>query len=801
MRSRRWGVGLAATGAVALVTVAAAVAAITPVSGTPAGATQVATAIAGPGANVVSASFIMNYPTAPANGTDNTPLGGFPTNGGTFGILTTGNVSLADDPNTAPDSGLDQNGGTTTDGTHLRGNTDYDTSILKVDLNVQPSANCLTFNFKFFSEEYPEWVNTTFNDAFIAELDSSTWTTSGSTITAPNNFAFDPVGNVISINAAGNTSMTAGNAAGTTYDGATPLLSASTAVTPGLHSLYLSIFDQGDQIFDSAVFLDNLRVGFVPNPAVNCRPGAQPVNFQMTLTPATDTNPVGTTHTVTATLTDDSGAPLAGRTIQFAATGANTAAGPGVTNGSGQATFTYTGHNLGDDTITACYNADNSADGSCEAVASATKKWVIGPPATLVLTPPADTNPVHAQHCVTATVRDVEGNPTPGIDVEFSVAGAGSGSGGVVTDASGMATFCYIGPTTPGADTITAYADTNGDGTREPTEPQGTATKTWVPGAPATLVLTPPTATNTVGDQHCVTAHVTDAFGNPVSAPVDFVVTGPASATPASATVTTDTSGNATFCFTGTDVGTDVITATVHIAMANPPSGTATKTFAPPAVDHYKCYDAHERKPDTPDRTVVLTDQFVTNGQARVKKLDGLCNPVSKNGEPIFQRDAHLTVYEIKGAKGFDVDKRVEVRNQFGTETFKVDKAKELLVPASKSEIPPATPGSNPGPPPLFTDHYLCYEVKGADKVRTGVNLVDQFGSDDVVVFKAKRLCNPVSKDGSRVLQPDVHLVCYELKKEENLKQWVNTNDQFGLSLLRIKKSALLCVPSTKRVL
>ena len=48
--------------------------------------------------------------------------------------------------------------------------------------------------FKFLSEEFPEFVNDVYNDAFIAELDESSWDASGKqdpTITAPNNFASD----------------------------------------------------------------------------------------------------------------------------------------------------------------------------------------------------------------------------------------------------------------------------------------------------------------------------------------------------------------------------------------------------------------------------------------------------------------------------------------------------------------------------------------------------------------------------------------------------------------------------------
>ena len=97
-----------------------------------------------------------------------------------------------------------------------------------------------------------------------------------------------------------------------------------------------------------------------------------------------------------------------------------------------------------------------------------------------MLTPATDTNTVDDQHCVTATVRDAFGNPTPNITVRFSVAGSVTTTGSAVTNAAGQAQFCYTGPGLPGADVITAYADTNGDNVRQPTEPQGTAAKTWV---------------------------------------------------------------------------------------------------------------------------------------------------------------------------------------------------------------------------------------------------------------------------------------------------------------------------------
>jgi hypothetical protein len=104
----------------------------------------------------------------------------------------------------------------------------------------------------------------------------------------------------------------------------------------------------------------------------------------------------------------------------------------------------------------------------------------VGAPAMLTLAPSAATNPVGTQHCVTATVEDVAGNPVSGVTVHFTVTGSVNTSGSDVTDANGQATFCYMGPLLPGPDAITAFADTNNNGTQDVGEPTGAATKTWV---------------------------------------------------------------------------------------------------------------------------------------------------------------------------------------------------------------------------------------------------------------------------------------------------------------------------------
>ena len=273
--------GFAAAAVLALGT-SVVLASITAQPATPAGALAIANAMAAAPGIVTGASFDKIPPNGTPNGTADAPLTQFPTNGTTFGILTSGNVNNVDHPGTF--TSVDDGGGPV-----KPGGTDRDVTILKINLNAPAGSNCLTFDFKFLSEEFPFYVGSQFNDAFIAELDANTWTTTGSVITAPNNFAFDSSNHVVSVNSTGLGGMTPAQGVGTAFDGggsttiappaggsaggATGLLSASKQLSPGAHSLYLSIFDQGDNILDSAVFLDNLRIGFVPNPAVNCKPG------------------------------------------------------------------------------------------------------------------------------------------------------------------------------------------------------------------------------------------------------------------------------------------------------------------------------------------------------------------------------------------------------------------------------------------------------------------------------------------------------------------------------------------------
>jgi hypothetical protein len=103
------------------------------------------------------------------------------------------------------------------------------------------------------------------------------------------------------------------------------------------------------------------------------------------LTPATETALVNTEKCVTAAVTDQSGNPLPSVRVDFVVTGANSAEGSVFAGSEGDATFCYTGANLGSDTIT-------GAVGKIEGTAA--KTWVAELPKPPVAVTPTTTTPI-----------------------------------------------------------------------------------------------------------------------------------------------------------------------------------------------------------------------------------------------------------------------------------------------------------------------------------------------------------------------------------------------------------------------
>ena len=184
-------------------------------------------------------------------------------------ILSTGNAVIAVGPN-------DRNLATLPTSDPFEGDPDLYTlsnnqlikNVAILEFDFVPTGNKLSFNFVFASEEYPEFVNDSYNDTFGFFL-------SGPGITGifsggAKNIALIPSTTLpVSINNLNNGNTNSGpceycsyfvnNEGGATiqYDGFTKVLSANSDVQCGqTYHIKLAIANVGDNNYDSAVFIE-----------------------------------------------------------------------------------------------------------------------------------------------------------------------------------------------------------------------------------------------------------------------------------------------------------------------------------------------------------------------------------------------------------------------------------------------------------------------------------------------------------------------------------------------------------------
>ncbi len=260
------------------------------------------------GYGLVSASFQKGFgvPMAPPDGQWGTltKFGSVikPREGSKLGALSTGYAREYDTPDGAPGKDFVQSAtlSTSAAGTAPPGfpkaadncpqsNAVNDMIDVHLVLKAPPDAAGFQFDFNFYTSEWPEYVCSPFNDAFVAYI-----TSKGKT----DNVSFDSKGNPVSVNngffdrctAGVITGCSGGNmtsdpsvcAAGTaelsgtgysgliqtrctpaqsaTDGGATGWLTTHTAVAPGeTFTLDLMIWNAGDTALDSSVLIDNWK--------------------------------------------------------------------------------------------------------------------------------------------------------------------------------------------------------------------------------------------------------------------------------------------------------------------------------------------------------------------------------------------------------------------------------------------------------------------------------------------------------------------------------------------------------------
>ena len=245
-------------------------------------------------------------------------------------------------------------------------------------------------------------------------------------------------------------------------------------------------------------------------------------------------------------------------------------------------------------------------------------------------------------------------------------------------------------------------------------------------------------------------------------------------------------------------------------AMAQDPPGAPD--------DHFLCYKAVITK-DTPKFVAVegvnaphLTDAYAPPDDFEVTKPVWMCDPADVGGGGIVNSTIHLDSYKIKAVKNEPAPTpqlNVKLVNQINPGGLIVDTKKPelLLVPSAVDTNTMAAPPA-PSPGSHNVDLYKCYSIKiskGQPKFPKGiqVDVSSQFTPTvkTLDVKKPKRLCLPVSKNGSVIKNAGGYLTCYQVKPAKDEPKHVPVTVRVGNEFLQgetltTKKDAELCVAS-----
>jgi hypothetical protein len=239
-----------------------------------------------------------------------------------------------------------------------------------------------------------------------------------------------------------------------------------------------------------------------------------------------------------------------------------------------------------------------------------------------------------------------------------------------------------------------------------------------------------------------------------------------------------------------------VVAVMVLFAGCTPTTAVPSEPERPTCNDHFKVYAVDNLEAG---HEVKLEDQFDRERdmkeEVKLEAIEFFANPVRKDGSEIQCQNAHLTWYRFQ-SPGPEIV--VTLKNQFDDQTWQLGEAVYLLVPTEKQY--PETGGGFPEE----LDHFKCYKGSSEEFSEREVVLQDQFDTsldrrERVRVEKPAFFCNPVSKNGAEIKNPENHLACYLItSEEESLSLDIKVRNQFGETALTVTKSYMLCLPSEK---
>jgi hypothetical protein len=139
------------------------------------------------------------------------------------------------------------------------------------------------------------------------------------------------------------------------------------------------------------------------------------------------------------------------------------------------------------------------------------------------------------------------------------------------------------------------------------------------------------------------------------------------------------------------------------------------------------------------------------------------------------------------------------VTNRFDEDELEVDRGKQLCVISSKSvgggEVVTTLQAVDEG----FVDHYQCYDLNDSDDIVTTVSARDQFGTFNLRARRMMDLCAPADKNGEGAPDYDgPHYACYQTDRDHRANQTVTVTNQFGSEEIFVGRARRLCAASEK---
>lgn len=228
---------------------------------------QLAQSLVGPGVAVTNVTFTGGSASTGSFSFNDAKVVGF-----SQGIvLSSGSAADVVGPNLADSTSTDWTLPGDADLNTLSGFTTYDAAVLEFDFT--PTANQVVFSYVFASDEYPEWVNTPYNDVFAFMVNGTNYATVRQVAGDPNSpFVPVAVNNINNSNPVQNPAPTpmrpdlfranyvdpngGPSVVDLELDGITNVLTFQAPVNPGVvNHMKLAIADASDGIYDSAVFI------------------------------------------------------------------------------------------------------------------------------------------------------------------------------------------------------------------------------------------------------------------------------------------------------------------------------------------------------------------------------------------------------------------------------------------------------------------------------------------------------------------------------------------------------------------